>query len=57
MDDIPPEHKHLFPVTDTGETNEQLRRQLARCRENLALVLVIAGMILLPFLLHALGWI
>ena len=56
MEEIPPEYKHLFPDTDTGETKEQLRRQLARCRQNLAAILVVAGIILLPYLLHALGW-
>lgn len=56
MDEIPPEYKRLFPDVDTGETKEQLRRQLARCRQNLTAILVVAGIILLPFLLHAFGW-
>jgi hypothetical protein len=55
MAEIPPEHKHLFPDVDTGETKEQLRRQLARCRENLTVVLLLVGLVVLPFLLHAVG--
>jgi hypothetical protein len=56
MDEIPPEYKRLFPDVDTGETKEQLRRQLARCRGNVAAILLVAGMVLLPFLFRALGW-
>lgn len=55
MEENPPAYKHLFPDVDTGETKEQLRRQLARCRQNLAVILLIVGAILLPFLLHTVG--